>query len=83
MVASATLGAIEKSLGVKNMLFISDAQKIHLCGQNAIAVSVCLRSDNQEEVLLGTAVNKGDDLEATVRASLDAINRRLTVLTDN
>ena len=83
MVASATIEAVEKSLGVKHILSVGDAQKMHLCGQNAIAVGVCLRSESQEELLLGTAINKGDDLEATVRASLDAINRRMNVLTDN
>ncbi|MGM0651335.1 MAG: hypothetical protein ACQES4_00910 [Bacillota bacterium] len=83
MVASATIEAVEKSLGVKHILSVGDAQKMHLCGQNAIAVGVCLHSGGQEEILLGTAINKGDDLEATVRASLDAINRRMDVFTDN
>lgn len=83
MVASATLEAVEKSLGVKQILSVSDTQKMHLCGQNAIAVGVCLRSGSQEDLLLGTAINKGDDLETTVRATLDAINRRMSVLTDN
>ncbi len=83
MIATATIEAVEKSLGVKHILSIGDTQKMLLCGQNAVVVGVCLRSENQEEVLLGTAINKGDDLEATVRASLDAINRKLTVLTDN
>jgi len=83
MAASATLEAVEKSLGVKQILSVSDTQKMHLCGQNAIAVGVCLRSGSQEDLLLGTAINKGDDLETTVRATLDAINRRMSVLTDN
>jgi len=83
MVVSATLEALEKSLGIKHILSIGDTQKMHLCGKNAIAVGVFLRSGSQEELLLGTAINKGDDLEATVRATLDAINRRMNILTDN
>lgn len=83
MVASATLEALEKSLGIKHTLSVGDTQKMHLCGKNAIAVGVCLRTGSQEELLLGTAINKGDDLEATVRATLDAINRRMNILTDS
>lgn len=83
LAASATLSAIEQSMDVEGMLIVGDVQKIVLYGQAAIAAVVCLRSSYQEEVLLGTALNRGDDLESTVRASLDAVNRRIAILKNN
>ncbi len=83
LTASATLSAVENSMGVEGMLTVNDVQKIHLGGNSAIAAAICLKLNNHEETLLGTALNKGDDLESTVRASLDAVNRRLTFIKSN
>ncbi len=83
LTAIATLSAIEQCMNIEGMLIVGDVQKVVLYGQAAIAAVVCLRSSYQEEILLGTALNRGDDLESTVRASLDAVNRRITVLKNN
>ncbi len=80
LTASATLSAIEQSLNIEGRFIIGDIQKIDLCDQEILVTAIYFRSNHQEEILLGTAINKGDDLESTVRASLDAINRRLTLL---
>ncbi len=80
LTATAALTAIEQCLNVEGMLVVGDVQKVVLYGQAAIAAVICLRCGLQEEILLGTALNRGDDLESTVRASLDAVNRRTTVL---
>lgn len=82
MAASATITAIEQCLNLEGTLVLGDVQKLVLCGQAAIATAVCLRSRYQEEILLGTSLNKGDDLESTVRSSLDAVNRRITIIND-
>ena len=83
LTASATLSAIEQYLNVDGKLVIGDVQRINLCGQEIIISAFFLHSKYQEELLLGTAVNRGDDLESTVRASLDAINRRLSLWKNN
>ncbi len=83
LTASATLSAIEQSLNIEGEFIIGDIQKIDMCEQQIIVTAIYHRSKYQEEILLGTAINKGDDLESTVRASLDAINRRLTLLKSN
>lgn len=83
LTASATLSAVEKYLKIEETFIVGDIQRINLCGQEIIVSAIYMRSKDREEMLLGTAINKGDDLEATVRASLDAINRRLSVLTEN
>ncbi|HED24003.1 MAG TPA: hypothetical protein ENN91_02660 [Firmicutes bacterium] len=83
LTASATLSAIEQFLKVENILFVGDVQETTLYGCELVAIAVCMHLDNREEILLGTALNRGDDLESAVRASLDAINRRLSVFIKN
>ncbi|MFO8192080.1 MAG: hypothetical protein R6U08_04835 [Bacillota bacterium] len=83
LTASATLSAIEQYLKVDNILFVGDIQGTALYGCELVIVAVCLHLDNREEILLGTALNRGDDLESAVRASLDAINRRLSVFSQS
>ncbi|HSW35131.1 MAG TPA: hypothetical protein VLH18_00865 [Candidatus Limnocylindrales bacterium] len=77
LVATATLTAVEECMQCKGRLFLGDVQKIALSGYDFIAAAVCLHLDHREEIMLGTAINKGDDLNSTARATLDAINRRL------
>ncbi len=59
---------------------VGDVQKISLCEQEAIAVAVIFQTNNKEEILFGTAVNKGDDLESNIRATLDSLNRKISGL---
>ena len=79
LTASATLKAIEQYLDIDGKMFLGDVKRFNVCDHEIIFSAIYLRSKYHEELLLGTAINKGDDLEATARASLDAINRRLTI----
>lgn len=83
LAASATLSAINKYINPNGILSITEIKKVYIGGQYAITVAVCLRSNSKEDILLGTAFIKGDDLETAVRATLDAVNRRTTVLQSN
>lgn len=79
LTASAALSAVEQSVNLSGKLIVGDVLKLTFCEQEVITVGVCFHHDNKaEEILLGTAINKGDDLESTVRATLDAINRRIS-----
>ncbi len=79
LAASAALSAVEQSVSINGKLILGDVHKQTLCEHEVITVAVCFHHANKtEEILLGTAINKGDDLESTVRATLDAINRRVT-----
>lgn len=77
LVVEATLNAIEQYLESKNRLVAMDVRKIPVAGQEIIIVVVSLCPGSGEEFLPGSALNKGDEMEATVRATLDTINRRL------
>ena len=78
LTSSATLSAVKKSKNITGNLLVGDVQKIVLCEQEVIAVAIILQANNKEEVLFGTAVNKGDDLESTIRATLDSLNRKIS-----
>ncbi|MDW7740295.1 MAG: hypothetical protein SCJ97_09610 [Bacillota bacterium] len=81
LAAEATIAAVGQFISFEGKLYIGDIQKIKLCNYDVIAIAVCVNRDCQEEILLGTALNKGDELESTVRASLDAVNRRIMIMT--
>ena len=79
LAATAALSAVEQSLNIDGKLVLGDVQKSTFCEQEVITVAVCFHHANKmEELLLGTAINKGDDLESTVRATLDAVNRKVS-----
>ena len=77
VIAEATLEAIHKFLNKNYIFVLSDAIKINLADREAIAVSVFHFTDYGEECLSGSSVIKYDDNEAVVKATLDAVNRRL------
>jgi len=84
LTSEAALSAVEQSVNINGKLIVGDVQKLNLCGHEIITVAVCFHHlDRTEDILLGTAVNKGDDLESTVRATLDAINRKVSSLVTN
>jgi hypothetical protein len=81
LTAAATLSAVEQCVNSEAKFSIGDVQRVNIYGSEVITSAVCLFINRQEEVLLGSAMNKGDDLESTVRATLDAVNRRLFKIT--
>ncbi len=77
LTARATLAAIEKYLNVENLFMLSDVKKIHIANHESIIVAVSYFRNSREEILLGAALNTGDELESAAKATMDAINRRL------
>ncbi|HHX87353.1 MAG TPA: hypothetical protein GX693_04130 [Firmicutes bacterium] len=77
LASKATLAAVEKCYGISSRLEINQVEKVQLSGLEAILAAVSLILESKEEVLLGTALVKGDDQKAAAKAALDAINRRL------
>ncbi len=76
IIASATLGAVSPLLDSEATL--ETASLIEVGGRN-VALSV-LRLDAEEpaEVLVGSAIIRGDSEDATARSVLSALNRRLS-----
>ncbi|HHU49419.1 MAG: hypothetical protein ACOYEH_03425 [Caldicoprobacterales bacterium] len=82
VVAEAVLRAIHKFLNQEFLFVLSDVVRINLADRKAIAVSILHFSSQGEEYLSGLAFIRNDENEAVVKASLSAINRRLTVYMD-
>lgn len=80
LTARATLTAIEQYLGIQNLFVLLDIKKMNITNQEAIIVAVSFFQNSREEILLGAAMNTGDDLNGAAKAILDAINRRLVFL---
>lgn len=76
VVADATLEAAQKITGGDVSFRVKSASLVNVGGQEAVLVLVL---ENDQD-MLGSALTRGGPLhEATVRATLDAINRRLAL----
>jgi hypothetical protein len=80
LAAAATLEAVEGYLGGTARFMLEDVQKATFSGRDIVLVCVSLLTPVREEIFLGSALVTGDDREAAVKGTLDAINRRLFLL---
>ncbi|MGI6620096.1 MAG: hypothetical protein ACOX35_01405 [Bacillota bacterium] len=80
-IARATCLAVNLTIQPPNAFFPDDVALIQVGPRRAVAVLVTLVTPrgNHEE-LLGAAIIRREPMEACVRATLDALNRRLEVL---
>jgi hypothetical protein len=76
LVAAATIDALQQ-LDAVDALDIADAEALQLGGQELIVVTVVSVEPPHELRLSGSAIVRQHRDDATVRAVLDAINRRL------
>jgi hypothetical protein len=85
VIAEATLQAIHKYLNKSFLFVLSDVIRINLAERNAIVISILHFTNQGEEYLSGSAfIRNNDDIETVVKATLNAVNRRLSIhLNDN
>lgn len=76
LVGEAALRAVERIVGDEALAL--DAVGAPAVGMRRVIVVVVLSTGSRgEAVAVGSALSQGDDAEATVRAVLDALNRRI------
>lgn len=80
LLAVATLLAVESFLRARNLFAVDDVIFQSIGGRKAVVVCVTVLVPSGEECLFGGAVVKTTEGEAVVRATLDAINRRIAIL---
>lgn len=80
LVVAATLESLEEMLDLSQKIILEDIQRLRLAGQEVYTVALCALNDQSEEIHVGSAIVKGEDKEALVRATLDALNRRIDKL---
>lgn len=78
LVVSATLKAIEGYLKGSCSFAVEDVLLIEIAKKETIVVAVSIVTGSEEETLVGSAFIKKDVSEAAVKATLSAINRRLS-----
>lgn len=75
--AEATIQALT-SLILDKLIFVTEDVNITSLGKHQVAeVAITLINSSGEQTLVGCAIVKSDEREAIVRATLDAINRKL------
>lgn len=80
IIANATLKALQQIIRGNYVFTTEDVEKITIGKKEVMVVAISIVNYHNEEMLVGTAVVKGDFKETIVRATLDAINRRLARL---
>ncbi len=82
LVVQATLECVHNFLGRRDVFIVEDIEKISLAKQEVITIAITYLSEDKEGLLVGSAVLKKDDYEAIVKATLDAVNRKVLQLAD-
>lgn len=82
LIANATLRAVEDSGAHEGAMVIEDIQMFNMSGRNVVVNLISMTTDRGEDYLAGVAVVKQDLWKAVVNATLDAVNRRLSVIKD-
>tara|TARA_B100000965_G_C19444320_1_gene692319 strand:- start:111 stop:755 length:645 start_codon:yes stop_codon:yes gene_type:complete len=77
LIASATLDCIHKLLNVSNAFVVEDIERITLAKQDVMTIAISFITTYQEELLVGSAIIRKNEKESIVKATLDAINRRI------
>ncbi|MFZ3172103.1 MAG: hypothetical protein WA118_08995 [Carboxydocellales bacterium] len=80
LIVQATIVAIEQYLQGTCTFSVEDVLMVHLGRQEAALVSISLITLIGEECLIGSSFDKGNEWDAIVKATLNAINRRLSLL---
>jgi len=77
LIGEATIDAVERTFdGVPPIAL--DAISVSIVGSRRVIVAIVVSADNGgEQLTVGSALSTGDDGEATVKAVLGALNRRI------
>ncbi|MDP2872891.1 MAG: hypothetical protein Q8P31_10195 [Bacillota bacterium] len=79
--AEATLGGVQRFIKVQSELFLEECGLVQVGNKRAATVCVTELDSEGERTLIGSCLCRQDDAEAMIRATLDAVNRRLSLWT--
>lgn len=83
-IATATLRAVENSGAVDGTMVIEDMNTgLIIGGKTVVVVLINVVTNRGEEYLTGSSIVRQDLWKAAVNATLDAVNRRTTLITDD
>lgn len=76
----ATLDALNKMVGRSGQFALDALEVMPVAGREIVIVVVTFAFAAGEEHLIGTSFYRGDMVESAVRATLDSVNRRLSLI---
>ncbi len=77
--AEATLDAISQYAGEACSFRLGEVRSASIAGNEAVLSAVTINHCGRDELLVGSCVSRDEEPLAAVRATLDAVNRRLTM----
>lgn len=77
LLVNATLDSIHKLFDFQDRIVVEDVEKFTLAKNEVVSVAVSVMDRYREDLVIGSAVIKKDERESVVRATLDALNRKL------
>jgi hypothetical protein len=80
IVAQATLQAISEFINFGEAFIVEDVKDVKMANNSVVNVAITYIDRNGEQLLIGSSIVSGDMKEAVVKATLDAVNRRITRL---
>ncbi len=80
LVAEATLLAVQQFVKGDHCFLVDDIRKVTLARFETVVVCITMLTPLGEETFLGTCIVRKDDVDAVMRATLDALNRKLGLI---
>ncbi len=77
--ARSTLDAIKQAVDF-DCFIVEDIQYARITGEDAILVAITQVNNGKEETLVGASIIENNKIDAAIKATLNAINRKLCLL---
>lgn len=77
--AKSTLDAIRQAINL-DCFIVEDIQYARLTGQDAILIAITQINNGKEDILVGASIIDNNKIDATIKATLNAINRKICLL---
>jgi len=74
--ANSTLNAIKKAVDL-DCFIVDDIQSSHVAGKDVMLSAVTYIDRGRENILIGSAVLQSNKIDSTIKATLNAINRKI------
>ena len=77
--AKSTLEAIKLAINF-DCFIVEDIQYAKITGEDALLVAITQVNNSKEEILLGASIIENNKIDAAIKATLNAINRKICLL---
>ncbi len=77
--ARSTLDAIKQAIDY-DCFIVEDIQYARITGEDALIVAITQVNNGKEEILVGASIVENNKIDAAIKATLNAINRKICLL---